>query len=78
MELHSIWAELLVHQLLILNPMRLLRIFSKSTLPIRLVVRVIPLEPNHVAIAFERENMRGDAIEEPAIMRDHDSAAAEI
>src|SRR6202012_336251 len=38
----------------------------------------IALEPLDVAIAFEGENMRGDAVEEPAIVADDDGAAGEI
>ena len=38
----------------------------------------VTFEPLHVAVAFERENMRGQAIQEPAIMADDHGAAGEF
>src|SRR5262245_60025873 len=43
-----------------------------------LVVLEVALEPLDVAIALERQNVRGDAVEEPAIVADDDRAAGEI
>src|SRR6266446_5680217 len=43
-----------------------------------LVVLEVALEPLDVAVALERQNMRGDAVEEPAIVADDDRAAGEI
>src|SRR5450631_1655300 len=44
---------------------------------IRFVVGEVALEPLDVAITLEREDVRRDAIEEPAIVADHDRAARE-
>src|SRR4029077_13657069 len=42
-----------------------------------LVVRVVALEPDHLAIALEGQHVRGDAVEEPAIVADDDAATRE-
>ena len=41
------------------------------------VLRVVALEPDDLAVALEGEDVGGDAVEEPAIVRDHDRAARE-
>ena len=46
--------------------------------PVRLVVLVVALEPHHLGVALEGEDVRGDAIEEPAVVADHDGAAGEL
>jgi hypothetical protein len=43
-----------------------------------LVILKVALEPFDVAVAFEGQDMRGDAVEEPAVMADDDGAAGEI
>ena len=43
-----------------------------------LVILEIPLEPLHVAVALERQDMRGDPVEEPAVMADDHRATGEI
>src|SRR5439155_25867454 len=45
---------------------------------IRLVVREVALEPLDVAVALERQDVRRDAVEEPAIVADDDRAAREL
>src|SRR5579862_3131816 len=42
---------------------------------VRLVVLIVPFEPLDVTVALEGEDVRRDAIEEPAVVRDHDHAA---
>ena len=36
------------------------------------------LEPGHLRVALEGEDVRRDAVEEPAIVGDHDGAAGEV
>ena len=43
-----------------------------------LIAVEIAFEPFDVAVAFEREDVRGEAVQEPAIVADHDGAAGEI
>ena len=58
--------------------MRLLGVFAQSYLPIRFVVGIIAFKPDNFAVAFKRQNMRRDAVEEPAIMADDDGASGEV
>src|SRR5437773_858891 len=43
-----------------------------------LVGVVVALEPAHAAVALEDEEMRRDAVEEPAVVADHHDAAREV
>src|SRR6516162_6703903 len=65
-------------QLSILDSMRLIGLGTETAVAIRFVVLVIALEPDDLAVAFERKHVRRDPIEEPAIVADHDGAAGEI
>src|SRR5581483_3557573 len=71
-------AALRAHERLVLDPVRLER-FGAARLghPLR-VFGPRALEPRHVRLALECEDVRGDAIEEPAVVRDHDCAPGEI
>ena len=51
---------------------------TEPAVAIFLVVFVIALEPRDSAVTLECEDVRRDAVEEPAIMRDHDGAAGEV
>ena len=53
--------------------MRLIGGRPEAAFPIGLVVLIVPLEPHDLAVALEREHVRGDAIEEPAVVADHDA-----
>ena len=59
-------------------PMRLIGRGAQAPLPVGLVVLVVALEPDHLAVALEREHVRRDAVEEPAIVADDDRAAGEV
>ncbi len=62
---------------LVADPVRLVCILALAALEILDVVGVVALEKDHFAVAFEGEHVRGDSIEEPAVVRDHDSRAWE-
>ena len=49
-----------------------------ATLEVFDVALIIPLEPHRLRVSLEGKNVSGDAIEEPAIVSDHDRAAGEI
>src|SRR5690606_4720865 len=68
----------LAHQRLVLDAVRLRGVVAEPALAVGLVVGVVALEPDHPAVAFERENARRHAVEEPAIVRAHDRAAPEF
>jgi hypothetical protein len=57
--------------------MRLISLGAEPAMTIGLVVGIVALEPDHLRIALERQDMCGDAIEEPAIMADDHRAAGE-
>src|SRR5207237_6254671 len=58
--------------------MRRVGFSAKTALPIRFVVLIVPLEPDDAAVALEGQDVRGDAIEEPAIVADDDGAAGVV
>ncbi len=51
---------------------------AETALLVDFVVLIVAFEPLDVAVAFEGEDVRRDAIEEPAVVRDHDGAAGEV
>src|SRR3954471_23925807 len=63
---------------LVLDPVRLQRGGGAGLLYPRGVLLPAPLEPRRLRVAFERQDVRGDAVEEPAVVRDHDGAAGEV
>ena len=58
--------------------MRLIRRVSQPTLAVRLVILIVPLEPDDLAVALEGEHVRRNAIEKPAVVADDHGAAGEI
>ena len=58
--------------------MRLDGLIAKAALLVFLVVGEVAFEPFDVAVAFEGEDMRREAVEEEAVMRDDDGAAGKI
>ena len=46
-----------------------------ALLVVGLVLGPVALEPGHLGVALEGEDMRGDAVQEPAIMANHHGAA---
>ena len=66
------------HQLLVRDPVRLIRVDSLPPLQVLVVRLVVPLVPHHLAVPLEREDVRRDAVEEPAIVRDDDRAPGEV
>src|ERR1700754_1818363 len=64
-------------QFLVLHPLGA-GIVAHATLLVRFVLVVVAREELHVGIAFEGQDVRGDAVEEPAVMRDHHRAAGEF
>src|SRR5881628_2384499 len=65
-------------QLLVAQPVRTLGFSPEALLAVRLVVGVVALEPHHAPLVLEGEDVRGDAIEEPAVVADDGGAAREV
>src|SRR5260221_1971805 len=65
-------------ELAVLDAMRLRRFLAKTPFLVFLVFVIVAGEEFHVRITFEGEDVRGDAIEEPAVVRDHERAAGKF
>src|SRR6185295_5292949 len=65
-------------QMSIFNPMRLFCSCPQPCFAISFVIRIVSLEPRNFTFAFKRQDVRCDAIEKPAVVRDHDSAAGKV
>ena len=57
--------------------MRLVGVDAEALAPVGLVVAEVPLPPPHLRVALEGEDVRRDAIEEPAVVADHHRATRE-
>src|SRR5689334_4808154 len=64
-------------QRLVLDAMRLVGVGAEALAAVGLVVGEVALEPAHLGVALEREDVRGDAVEEPAVVADDDRAPRE-
>src|SRR5207249_4296593 len=53
-------------------------VVAETAPPVGLVILVIALEPHHAALVLEGEHVGGYAVEEPAVVADHDRAAREV
>ncbi len=58
--------------------MRLIGVVTEAAFAVGLVLAVIAVKVLDMTVAFERENMRGDTVEKPAVMRNYDRAAGKI
>jgi len=50
---------------------------TQASLAIRFIVLVVTLEPDGLRVSLEREDVRRDAVQEPAIVTDYNHAARE-
>src|SRR5690625_1510184 len=66
------------YQWLVLDPLWLVGSRAEPTPPVGLVLLVVPLVPDHLAVALEGEDVGGDAVEEPAVVGDDDGAPGEV
>ena len=67
-----------MRDLLVLEAVRLIRLGTEAALSVGLVRLIVALEPDDVAVALEREHVRREAVEEPAIVGDDHRAAGEV
>src|SRR5262245_50077023 len=63
---------------LVFDALRQDRVLAEATLLVLLVGFEIPLEPLHVAVPLEGQDVGGNAVEEEAIVADDHGAAGEI
>ena len=59
---HRQGCFLLMSQLLVLDTMRCLRIRTKAAASILFIVLMVTLEPHHVAVTLEGQDVRGDTV----------------
>src|ERR1035437_6889094 len=71
------YADPLGRKLAVLDPVRAVGLGAEALVAVGLVVLVVALVPDDLAVALEREHVRRDAVEEPAVVADDDGAAAE-
>src|SRR5688572_15476575 len=71
-------ARSTANELLVRNSVRPIRISPLPLPEILGIIAVGSLEPHRLRIPLEREDMRSNAIEKPAVVRDHDSATWKI
>src|SRR6185437_8213475 len=72
------WGQLSASKSFVLDPMRLIRVDPQTALLVGLIVLVIAFEPFDMAVAFERQHMGGNTVQEPAVMADDHGAAGEF
>lgn len=58
--------------------MRLVGVMAEATFAVGFVFAVIAVKIFDMAVALERQNVRRDTVQEPAIVRDNNGTAAEI
>src|SRR6185369_13282165 len=71
------WRRSGVGELLVLDAVRLVRLGAEAALAVGLIAFVVALEPDHLRVALEGQNVGGDTVEEPAVVADHHRAAGE-
>jgi hypothetical protein len=67
----------LLLQFLILDPMRIIRITAQAVVTVGFIILIVAFKPDHLAIAFESQNVRRDPIQKPAVVRNDHRAAGE-
>src|SRR5689334_17289744 len=67
----------LLMKLLVPYSVRLVCLDPQPLLALGLVGLVVALAPDRLAVALERQDVRGDAVQEPAVVADDHRAAAE-
>src|SRR5581483_8571827 len=65
-------------QRLVADAVGLVGLRAETLVTVRLVVAEVALEPHDLRVPLEREHVRRDAVEEPAVVADDDRAAREL
>src|SRR5437016_5742638 len=60
---------------LVADAVRLIGLGAEAAAPVGLIIGVVAFEPDHLAVAFEGEDVSGDPVEKPPVVRDDDGAA---
>ena len=62
----------------VLDAVRLIGCRAEPRPAVGFVFGVVAIEEDDTAVAFKGENVRGDAVQKPAVVADDDGAAGEI
>jgi hypothetical protein len=71
-------ASLTEFELAVVDAVGAVGLVAQAAVAVGFVVRVIPFEPIYLAIAFEGQDVGGNAVQKPAVVRNDDRAAGEI
>src|SRR6267378_6801836 len=71
-------SSLFMHEFPVSNTVRPVRVRSLPLLEVLGVLAITPLKPHRLRIPLEREYVRRDAVQKPAIVRDDNGASREI
>ena len=71
-------AGLCPHQGFVFEPMRAVGVGAEAFVALDFVHLVVPLEPDDVRVSLEGQNVRGNAVEKPAVVGGDDRTAAEV
>ena len=69
--------SLFPYQRLVFDAVRLIRLFAQTAFFVGFVFFEIAFKPFDVAVALERQDVRCDAVKEPAVVRGDDRASGE-
>src|SRR5579863_5016225 len=72
-ERHLVYAERTIA-----NAVRTRGFFAQAFDLVGFVLFIVALEEVHATVAFEGHDMRGNAIEEPAVVTDHEHASGKL
>ena len=69
---------LLAGQFLVLDAVGLIGLITQAAAPVSLIPGIVALEPYDIALTLVGEDMGGNAIEKPAVVRDNDGTAGKV
>src|SRR5690606_34203549 len=70
--------RLLLREFLVLDPVWLRSSIAQALLAVGFVLGVVAFEEHHAAVVLVREDVSSHAVEEPAVVGDHDGRAGEV
>ena len=62
----------------VFDPVRLIGGLSEPLFPVRFLIGIIAFKPHDGAVSLKGKDVRGNAIEKPAIVTDDDGASSEM
>ena len=78
MKMRRLTEQDLVLERLEANAVRSRRFFTKALSLVGFVFVVVAIKENNLTVAFKRQDMRGNSVEEPTVVRGHQRAACKF